>query len=168
MLLQQPFGISAKKEKLIFHVCFHGIAALSWFAFVLGFYILFCFSVVFFEVQAAWNLCKNFCKKRGDAGADDWRHVLKQCFMFRQVYNYSGTQSDSYLSRAVFLTTEDTEVIGTDFIYPESHKTSWSLWAKFTRTYLSSFFETLKKPQRLFTIDDVQDFRPFLTKNTWR
>ncbi|KAG7374441.1 lipase class 3 [Nitzschia inconspicua] len=139
------------------------ITALAWFMFVLGFYILFAMNVVYFEVRAAWNFCKN----RSDCDSDDWRHVLKRCFMLRQIHNYSGTQQDSYLARAAFRTLEDTEVVDKDNIYEKSHQTSWSPWTRLSRSYLSSFFEELPEPQRLYTMDDVSDYRPFLTKTTW-
>jgi hypothetical protein len=138
--------------------------ALAWFAFVLGFYILFCLNVVFFEVRAAWNFCKN----RDDCDSDEWRFVLKRCFMLRQIHNYSGIQVDSYLARSVFRTTEDTEIVDKSNVYEESRQSRRSPWTRLTKTYLSSFFEALPEPQRLYTMDDVQDFRPFLTKNTWR
>jgi hypothetical protein len=138
--------------------------ALAWFTFVLGFYVLFCTSVVFFEVQAAWS----FCKHRNDTVDADWKQVLKRCFMLRQIYNYSGTQQDSYLARAVLRTSEESEVVDKDNVYESSRQTSWSLWTRLTKTYLGTFFEVLPEPQMLYTLEDVQDYRPFLTRTTWR
>jgi hypothetical protein len=138
--------------------------ALAWFSFVLGFYVLFCISVVFFEVHAAWSFCKN----REDTGGTDWKHILKRCFILRQIYNYSGTQQDSYVARAVLRSTEESEVVDKNNVYESSRQTSWSLWTRLTKTYLGTFFDVLPEPQRLYTLEDVQDYRPFLTRTTWR
>jgi lipase ATG15 len=42
---------------------------------------------------------------------------------------------------------------------------SW--WATITEWLPDSLFKQLEEPIRLYTIEDVQDYRPFLTKNTW-
>jgi hypothetical protein len=139
-------------------------AALAWFTFVLAFFILFCVSVVYFEIDSAWKFCRN----RSDADKDNWKSILKRCFMLRQIHNYSGQKWDMFVARSAFHTTEDTEVVDLKHVYESTHRESWSIWTRFTKTYLGAFFEELDPPQRLYTLDDVNDYRPFMTKNTWR
>ena len=88
--------------------------------------------------------------------------------MLRQIHNYSGTKTDMFVARSAFQTTEDTEVVNREHVYESTHKESRGLWTRFTSTYLGAFYEVLEKPKRLYTLDDVNDYRPFMTHNTWR
>ena len=81
--------------------------------------------------------------------------------------DYSGTKTDMFVARSVFHTTEDTEVVNREHVYESTHKESLALWTRFTRTYLGAFYKVLEKPKRLYTLDDVNDYRPFMTHNTW-
>jgi hypothetical protein len=140
------------------------ITSITWFTFVLAFYILFCFNVVYYEVKAAWQFCKN----RSDADCDNWKSILKRCFMLRQIYTYGGKKKESFIAKTIFRSTEDTEDVDKSEIYEDSHTKSTGIWTRITETYLSSFFTTLDPPRRLYTMEDVQDYRPFMTRNTWR
>ena len=53
-----------------------------------------------------------------------------------------------FVARSAFYTTEDTEVVNKEFVYESTHKESLGLWTRFTRTYLSGFYEVLETPQR--------------------
>jgi len=139
------------------------VTAITWFTFVLAFYILFCLNVVYYEVRAAYELCQN----RGDTDQSSWKDVVKRCILLRQVHNYCGIKKASYLAKSIFSTTEDTEDIKTSQVYEESRQETFSLWTRLTKTYMSSFFKELDRPKRLYSIEDVQDYRPFFTKNTW-
>ncbi|KAL3904130.1 MAG: hypothetical protein SGILL_010188, partial [Bacillariaceae sp.] len=72
-----------------------------------------------------------------------------------------------FVARSIFTTTEDTEVVNREHVYETTHKESLGLWTRFTRTYLGAFYQVLEKPKRLYTLDDVNDYRPFMTHNTW-
>jgi hypothetical protein len=60
-------------------------------------------------------------------------------------------------------------------IFEGTRSESLGLWSKFTQWRFVStdrqgglyLFKPLEEPVRLFTIDDVQDYRPFITKNNW-
>eukprot|EP00529_Nitzschia_sp_RCC80_P005593 CAMPEP_0113486244 /NCGR_PEP_ID=MMETSP0014_2-20120614/24896_1 /TAXON_ID=2857 /ORGANISM="Nitzschia sp." /LENGTH=992 /DNA_ID=CAMNT_0000379909 /DNA_START=67 /DNA_END=3042 /DNA_ORIENTATION=- /assembly_acc=CAM_ASM_000159 len=139
------------------------ITAISWFVFVMAFFVLFAANVVYYEVRAAYEFCKNRCDDDDDSS---WS-VLKRCILLRQVHNYSGVERSAYIARSVFTTTEDTEDVNRTKIYEETRQSNLSIWARFTKTYMQGFYEELEPPQRLYTIEDVQDYRPFMTHSTW-
>jgi hypothetical protein len=139
------------------------ITAISWFVFVMMFFVLFAGNVVYYEVRGAWEFCKN----RHDDDDDSFWPLLRRCILFRQVHNYSGVERSTYIAKSAFATTEDTENVSKTNVYEETRKTNLSLWTKFTKTYMQGFFKELDPPQRLFTIADVQDYRPFMTRTTW-
>ena len=119
--------------------------------------------MVYYEINSAWLFCKN----RSDTDSDKFLHLLKRCILLRQKHNYSGTRRSAYIARSVFTTTEDTEDVTKAQIYEDTRQESFTIWTRITQTYLSSFYKTLDPPRKLYTMEDVQDYRPFLTKNTW-
>lgn len=127
------------------------------------FYILFCANVVYYEVNAAYAFCRN----RNDSGGNGWFAIVRQCVMLRQKHNYSGVRLTSYVARSLLSSTEDTEDINQALIYEETKKVSFNFWTRITQSYLSRMYTTLETPTRLYTMNDVQDYRPFLTRNTW-
>lgn len=139
------------------------ITAISWFVSVMAFFVLFAANVVYYEVKGAFEFCKN----RSDMDRDDFWSVVKRCVLLRQVQNYSGSRRSAYLAKGAFVTLEDTEDVEKSGVYEETRENKLTLWARFTSTYLQSFYKVLDPPQRLYTIADVQDFRPFMTRNTW-
>jgi hypothetical protein len=145
------------------------ITSLFWFGCVVAFFVMFTANVVFYEVQSAYNFAKN----RSDTDRDNWKRVCARCILLRQTHTYSGKQLVTYLARSAFQTTEDTESIKTSNIYESTRNCTKSVWSRLTAWKVLSTegglrcFKPLEEPARLFTIDDVQDYRPFLTKGTW-
>jgi hypothetical protein len=88
--------------------------------------------------------------------------------MLRQIYTYGGKKMESFIAKSIFRTTEETEDVETSDVYEQSRTRSSGIWTRMTETYLSSFFTALPDPKRLYTMEDVQDYRPFMTRNTWR
>jgi lipase ATG15 len=62
---------------------------------------------------------------------------------------------------------EDTENTDKSKVCEETKIVSMGWWAKITQWLPDLLFKRLEEPVQLFTIEDVQDYRPFLTKNTW-
>jgi hypothetical protein len=73
----------------------------------------------------------------------------------------------TYLARSHFSNTEDTETADKGLIYEETRVETLSWWAKITKMLPESLYKQLEEPIRLYTVEDVQDYRPFLTKDTW-
>jgi hypothetical protein len=149
------------------------ITSIVWLSCVCAFFVIFCVNVVYYEVTSAYNFAKNI--KDGDSDNDSWKDVIKRCIILRQRHGYSGKQTITYLAKSSFETTEDTEDVDKAGLYKSTREEKIDLWSKFTqwgvvRTDTPGglrLFKPLKIPERLFTIDDVQDYRPFLTSQTW-
>ena len=147
------------------------ITSIVWFSCVCAFFVIFCFNVVYYEVGSAYNLAKNI----EGGGSKAWKDVVKRCIVLRQRHGYSGKQRITYLAKAHFETTQDTEDMNKAEIYESTREEKIDLWSKFTQwgfvrtdtPYGLRLFEPLEVPKILFTIDDVQDYRPFLTSQTW-
>ena len=137
--------------------------AIFWFGCVMAFFIMFCFSVVFFEVKAAYDFEKN----RSNNDNDKFIDIVRQCILLRQRHLYSGKVHKLYLARRSFTNTEDTEVFDKASIYEETRIVVTSWWSNLTTRFPEWMFKKLDEPYRLFTVEDVQDYRPFLTRSTW-
>jgi hypothetical protein len=147
------------------------VTSIVWFSCVCSFFVIFCFNVVYYEVSSAYSFAKNI----KDGESDSWKDVIKRCIILRQRHDYSGKQRITYLAKSYFETTEDTEDVNKAEVYESTREEKIDLWSKFTRWGVVRtdtpgglrLFKPLEKPVRLFTIDDVQDYRPFLTSQTW-
>lgn len=137
--------------------------AIVWFGCILAFFCLFCFNIVYYEVKAAYDFCKN----RHDTDSDAPTDILKRCLLLRQSSKYSGKTLNSYLARSAFTNTEDTEVARGSQIFEDTRTVQMGWWARITKSLPDWAFRNLDEPYRLYTLEDVQDFRPFLTRNTW-
>jgi hypothetical protein len=137
--------------------------AIVWFGCVMGFFVLFCFNVVLYEVKAAYDFADN----RNDGDSDRFLDVVRRCVLLRQRHKYSGKVQNIFLARSYFTNMEDTETTENANIYEETRVVAQSWWAKLSNKCPEWMFKKLDEPYRLFTIEDVQDFRPFLTKSTW-
>jgi hypothetical protein len=147
------------------------ITSIVWFSCVCGFFVIFCANVVYYEVGSAYNFAKNI----KDGESDAWKDVIKRCIILRQRHDYSGKQKIMFLAKSHMETTEDTEDVNKAEIYESTREEKIDLWSKFTQWGIVRtdtpgglrLFKPLEVPKRLFTIDDVQDYRPFLTSQTW-
>ena len=138
--------------------------ALTWFGCVTIFFALFLVSIVAVEVSSVFNFVKN----RNDADSDVWYHILERCIMLRQVHNYSGLLKATFISRNLIKTSEDTDSTDRSNIFESTRRKTISLWASFTNLdILSNYFIKKDPPIRLYTIEDVGDRRPWLTKHSW-
>lgn len=136
--------------------------AITWFVCVLLFFINFALNIVYFEVRAAWNFFLNV----SDEDSDDFLPNLRRCLISRQRDKYSGKSKSNYLARTPYQGGEATDHSKRG-IFQKSKKDRFSFWAKLTNILPNFLFKTLENPKELYIIDDVQDYRPYMTKNTW-
>jgi hypothetical protein len=139
------------------------ITAIVWFSCILAFFVIFCFNIVFYEVKAGFDFCMN----KHDTDSKHWLVVVKRCILMRQTQTYCGKIKSTYLASGYFADTEDTEDTKKSDIFEETRVEEFGWWANFTKWMPERLFRQLDDPVKLHTIEDVQDFRPFLTKNTW-
>ena len=161
------------------------ITMLFWYSCVSISFAVFCVNVVFFEVQGAIN----FLSKRSDLQGKPLWDVLKECILVRQRASYSGYRTKKYLARSTFLNATH-EHAGSQ-IEEWSRQEHSGLWTRITllsrlsqdgnandnanasegQLLLGRFcipvFATLNPPQAVYTIDDVQEHLPYVTKHTW-
>jgi hypothetical protein len=150
------------------------ISAIFYFSCVCIFFAAFACSTVFYEVLAAYNFVKNGLLEKGEEVPTFWI-VVGKCILLKQKNRYSGKQKITYMARSSFDNMEATEMVDQAEIFPNTETFSLGMYDKFTAwSYISTetehgpkLFKPLDPPKRLYTIDDVQDFRPFFTKRTW-
>jgi len=139
------------------------ITALSWFSFVGAFYVFFCMTVIYFEVNACLELIKN----QYDDDDDSFTSLLKRAILLRQVSRYSGKRQKIYIARG-----ELEDATGVCEHVDESNArlhvglytrfTQWKLWS------MCGLFVTLEEPgERMYTVEDAQGIRPFVTRSSW-
>jgi hypothetical protein len=98
-----------------------------------------------------------------------------QCILLKQMHTYSGKRYIKYLAQTVYRSDDDGTAATADGMFANTREERLGLWTRFTQwSFLSRdspgglpVFKHLDPPRRLYTIEDVQDFRPILTKNTW-
>ena len=145
------------------------ITSLVWLYCVMGFFVIFAANVVFYEVRAAIDFVKN------EENLTDICSILKRCILLRQIHSYSGRRFVTYLARTEFDSLEATDSCEETDIFESTRYEGISWWSKFTQwKYVSSkleghiyLFKQLDSPVHLHTIDDVLNYRPFITKYTW-
>ena len=125
----------------------------------MGFYLLFTINIVFYEVEAAFYFARNM----SDDDSDEFMDVVKRCISLRLLHAYGGSQKRTYLAKGAFVTTEDTETTSRSNIYHNTGE-GRGIWAKFTTMMPDSIYRKREHPERLYTIEDVQDYRPYLVR----
>lgn len=160
---------------------------ITWFSLVMVFFGLFCFNVVFYEVNTCFRKQRqsilrfltpvsifqvgsafNFTANRSDTDSDSIMNVLKRCVLLRQTRSYSGYITSSGLARNVFSNSEETDSADRSNVYEKSKVVATPVWTRFTMVMPGFLFTDLsEEPKEIHTINDVQDYRPFLTKHTW-
>lgn len=139
------------------------ITSLSWFSFVAAFYVFFAMTVVIFEV----NACLEIIKNQFDDDDDGFWSLLKRSILLRQVNRYSGRNQKVYIARG-----ELEDATGVCKHVDESNArfetgwyarfTLWKIWTKW------GLFIPLEEPgERIYTVDDAQGIRPFITRASW-
>ena len=158
------------------------VTLLFWFACIGAFYLLFGANVIFYELRACWQIIQ----KRYDDDNDNFFHVLHRCIMTRQIATYSGHKNISYLARGTIVDSEFTDKYGAgtsirgvtnpnmmEGSYKETTdwRTRLTQWKKLTTESggwgLFENLEQQEKEERVYTIDDARDVRPYLTSHTW-
>ena len=150
------------------------ISALFYISCICVFFAAFSFSTVWYELRAALNFVHNGLTEEGTE-IESWWTIVRRCILLVQSHHYSGKKRVTYMARSTFDSLEATEDIDEAEIFPDTKSISMSLWSRLTGwPYLSTetdqgpkLFRPLDPAKRLYTIDDVQDFRPFFTKHTW-
>ncbi len=137
--------------------------AIVWFGCVMCIFVVFCFNIVFYEVKAAYEFCNNLM----NSDSEKFMEVVKRCIFLKQRHKYSGRLRSVFLARSYFTETEDTENPEKSKIFEETRVVTKSWWATLSNKLPDWMFKTLDEPYRLYTLEDVQDYRPFLTKDTW-
>ena len=147
------------------------ITMLFWYACVSVFFVVFATNSVYFEVQGAVS----FLSKRPDLMGKSFSYRIKKCVLLKQTASYSGYRTCKYLARSAALASDVDKPIQESAILDWSRQERTGPWSRITKwKYLSTdhpkalpLFSPVHPPQRLYTIDDVQDSRPYVTKHTW-
>jgi hypothetical protein len=144
------------------------VTSLVWFSCVLVFFAIFATNSVVYEVSAAI-----ICVKNQHGGT--WVEIMKRCILLRQRHAYSGRRMVTYLARSLLSHAEEIDQIENVDMYASTHREESTWWSKITSwKYLSTdearglhMYKPLNPPVKLFTLDDVQENRTYVTKYTW-
>jgi hypothetical protein len=120
--------------------------------------------LVFGQVGSAFSFVAN----RSDTDSDHFTNILKRCVLLQQNRKYSGYITSSGLARNVFSNSEATDSADRSNVYEKSKVVTIPIWTRFTQLMPECLFMDLSDaPKEMYTMNDVQDYRPFLTKHTW-
>lgn len=146
------------------------ITILFWFSCVAGFYVIFTGNVIFYEMKACWEVTKNKNKRDNKS----WFELIKCSILSRQMHQYSGRLTFSYLAIGSIQDSEYTDSSSRRNAIEQTITEKMSILAKLTaRKWLSKegglgFYETVEfKKERIYSIDDARDVRPYVTSYTW-
>jgi hypothetical protein len=151
------------------------ITTFVWVVSVGVFYIAFAISTVYFEVNGALN----FVIQNHGIDESSILNVYKQCILLKQMNVYSGKRCVKYLAQTPYWSDDDEndgiDDATPDDIFESTRQERMGLWTRLTQWHFLSrdspgglpIFKQLDPPKKLFTIDDILDFRPFVTRNTW-
>jgi len=145
------------------------ITLLCWFSCVFIFYLLFVANVVLYEFQVCWTVNRSFYK---DDKFGFFQTIVASVLM-RERTNYCSNRAVKYLSSGSISNLEYTDKELEDNAIAGTKIDRVSVFAKCKKwNWLSTnggigFFETLEEERRMYSIDDVRDVRPYLTKTSW-
>ena len=119
--------------------------------------------VVYREVQACFQLVSIYWSEEHDAGTV-W-HKARRAILLTTMQRYSGHKNEQYL-----VTGEDVAPEG-GFTFSDEHKPKQSKRGLYTRLTemkcLGCMFDNIDPPKRLYTIEEVRDILPFVTRYNW-
>ena len=128
--------------------------------------------VVYREVQACFQLVSLYFDH--DTSVEDqatmptwkrWLLKIRRAVLLTTMQRYSGHKNEQYL-----VTGEDIAPEG-GFTFSDEHKARQSkrgLYTRFTQMKcLGCIFDAMDPPKRLYTIEEVRDVLPFVTRHNW-
>jgi hypothetical protein len=146
------------------------ITSLFWFSSVAAFYVLFTVNVIWYEMRACWEVTRN----RYHTDIDSYWALITKSILLRQVSVYSGKKTVNFLSQGTIKDAEATDKgTSTRNIIAETRVESLNLksritnWNFMTTDGALGLYEKLETPERVYTIDDARDVRPYVTSHTW-
>jgi hypothetical protein len=143
------------------------ITSLFWFSTVAAFFVIFTANVIFYEMRACWEVTRN----RYDDDIDSYFELITKSILLRQVSRYSGRKTVKSLCMGSIQDTEATDKGMSGRNVLESTKTEQldlkariTNWKFFTTLGL---YQKLETPERVYSVDDARDVRPYVTSYTW-
>jgi hypothetical protein len=150
------------------------ITLMVWLFSVFVFFLIFCANVLLYEQKACWEVCKN----RYHDNDSSLLNVLHRCILLRQVSTYGGRKTINYLSLGSIVNSEYTEgkqasirnMVSSTLDERMSFYSKLTLNPKFRQGTGLGLFEAWEadKEERIYTVDDARDVRPFVTKELVR
>lgn len=147
------------------------ITSLFWFSCVVGFYVLFAGNVIFYEMRACWEVTRN----RYDDDVNSYWALITKSMLLRQVSRYSGKMTIKYLSLGTIRDAESTDkstsqrnmVAVTRVETLDLTTRITNSWNTITTDGALGLYERLETPERVYTVDDARDVRPYVTAYSW-
>lgn len=100
-----------------------------------------------------------------------WIEVLHQSFLISQAHRYAGVRENRYTVSGKKVAVDVGASYDGHYSYSDNtihDKTKRSLYSRFVSLpFLNLFFERLDPPQRLFTVQEIRDVEPILTRQNW-
>ena len=135
---------------------------LTWFCSVLIFYIVFAIVCVYYETNGCIDLIRNhYCEDNAS-----FLHVMKLALILRQMNVYSGYTRISYLTAGALTDAMDLDVQNPT----DASRKRTSLYSAFVQMKCFQkigMFLKLETPQKMYSVDEVQDYHVFWTRHSW-
>eukprot|EP00980_Cylindrotheca_fusiformis_P001037 scaffold279_cov90-Cylindrotheca_fusiformis.AAC.7 len=140
------------------------ITSTTWFLLVMGFFGLFSFSAVYYEIIAAYN----FVASRPGVNAKSVLDVMKHSILLRQRRSYSGHIFKTTFARNEFSNSLVSPNSLRFNLHEDSNRVSTPMWTRLVKLLPKFMFRDLSDgPKKLYTINDVNGRWLFLTRHNW-
>lgn len=145
------------------------ISSLTWYSCVFVFYGYFAFAIMYYEIQACFDLAEQLDQSRyvGRVGHGmGFKGLIRRAIFLRQVHRLSGVRHSMYLVGGHHGKLPlDSYSLSDDY---EAHRETMGLYTKMTlRPRFERFFTVLDPPIRVYSVDEARGISPFITSNTW-
>jgi hypothetical protein len=146
------------------------ITSISWCVSVFAYYIIFAICAVCYEVDGCLELVRYHPSLRAGYNSETTEYNFKtfyQAIQLRMKQNLSGYVKVTFI-------THGNDAHPGELTYKELQETKdtltsfTGLWGRFTqKKFMSKYYTALKEPTREYSVDDVLDFSPYVTRTSW-
>ncbi len=145
------------------------ITSITWFVLIFAYYVVFAISAVYYEVDGCLELIRYHPKLRDNNIADMSEYNITtflRAIRLRMKQRLSGHKDISY-------TTHGSDPHPDNMSYDEvrkkdSYQSSTGIFSKFTQSsFMSSFYTVLDEPKREYNVEDVLEYTPYITGQSW-
>ena len=145
------------------------ITSITWFVLVFAYFVVFAISAVYYEVDGCLELIRYHPKLRDNNNRDLNEYGIKsfiRAINLRMKQRLSGHKDISYTAHG-----SDPHPDKLSYYQvreKDNYQSSIGFFSRITRMdFMSSLYTVLDEPKRLYNVEDVLEFTPYITGQSW-